>query len=169
MAEELKGSGGDFCVRRAVLADCPAMLGLVKELANYEKALDRVSISLAEMEACGFGPHPLWGAFVVELTPPQSPTGEAQDPIIVGMALYYDRYSTWRGRLLYLEDFMVSKAYRGDGIGHQLFTAVLEHAKAKKYHGMTWQVLDWNEPALNFYRNHHAELDAEWINGSIYF
>ncbi|CCW60133.1 unnamed protein product [Phytomonas sp. EM1] len=167
MAEETTLVGADFHIRRAVSSDCPAMLQLVRELAEYEKALDKVTVSLEEMTACGFGPKPIWGAYVVELK--GDAAAEAGNPTVVGMALYHDRYSTWKGRLLYLEDFVVSESYRGKGIGHALFECVLAHAKREGYQGMVWQVLEWNEPALNFYRKYNADLDPEWVNGMIFF
>ena len=88
---------------------------------------------------------------------------------MVGFALYYIRYSTWKGQCLYLEDFLVTEQQRGKGIGALLFERIIQEAKEKGFRRMVWQVLDWNEPALNFYKKYDAKLDPEWVNGSIDF
>ncbi|AIM37486.1 GNAT family acetyltransferase [Sphingobacterium sp. ML3W] len=143
-------------IRYAVEADCPAMLELIRELAILEKASDAVTVSMQEFIDAGFGENPIWGAFVAEL-----------DGKIVGISLYYIRYSTWKGRRLYLEDLIVTESMRGYGIGKQLFEETLNFGKSKGYQGMVWQVLDWNEPAIQFYKKYKADFDAEWINVSI--
>ncbi len=143
-------------IRQAVIEDCPRMLELIKELAIFEKAPDEVTVSLSEFEDAGFGTQPVWGAFVAEIS------GE-----IVGISLYYTRYSTWKGRRLYLEDLIVTESMRGLGIGKLLFDKTLSYGKQCGFHGMVWQVLDWNEPAIKFYEKYKAEFDAEWINVSI--
>ncbi len=143
-------------IRQAVIEDCPRMLELIKELAIFEKAPDEVTVSLSEFEDAGFGTQPVWGAFVAEIG------GE-----IVGISLYYTRYSTWKGRRLYLEDLIVTESMRGLGIGKLLFDKTLSYGKQCGFHGMVWQVLDWNEPAIKFYEKYKAEFDAEWINVSI--
>jgi GNAT superfamily N-acetyltransferase len=145
-------------IRRATKADCPALLGLIKELADYEKAPQEVTVSLAHFEESGFGAQPVWWGFVAEL-----------DSVVVGFALYYIRYSTWKGQCLYLEDFLVTEQQRGKGIGALLFERIVQEAKEKGFRRMVWQVLDWNEPALNFYKKYDAKLDPEWVNGSIDF
>jgi len=145
-------------IRRAVKADCPALLALIKELAEYEKAPEQVTVTLAHFEDSGFGNHPVWWGFVAE-----------HADVVVGFALYYIRYSTWKGQCLYLEDFLVTEAHRGKGIGAQLFERVMQEAKDKGFRRMVWQVLDWNEPAINFYKKYNANLDPEWINGTIDF
>ena len=145
-------------IRRAVKADCPALLALIKELAEYEKAPEQVTVTLAHFEESGFGDHPVWWGFVAE-----------HAGVVVGFALYYIRYSTWKGQCLYLEDFLVTEAHRGKGIGAQLFERVMQEAKDKGFRRMVWQVLDWNEPAINFYKKYNANLDPEWINGTIDF
>lgn len=155
----------DVTIRPAVKGDCPAMLALIVELAVYEKEPDAVTVTLAEMEDCGFGATPLWGAFVAEWSGP----GAANGREVIGMALYYYRYSTWRGRMLYLEDFVVSERCRGGGVGRSLFDRVIAHGRAEKCHGMVWQALDWNEPALNFYRKYDADLDPSWVNCMLKF
>ncbi|WP_322969095.1 GNAT family N-acetyltransferase [Faecalibacter sp. LW9] len=145
-------------IRAARKEDCPRILELIKELALYEKAPDEVTVTLEEMEACGFGEKPVWGSLVAEVN------GE-----ILGIALYYDRYSTWKGRRLYLEDLIVTESARGLGLGKKLLDELIVYAKENKYHGMVWQVLDWNEPAINFYKKYNAEFDGEWVNVSLNF
>jgi GNAT superfamily N-acetyltransferase len=127
-------------------------------LAEYEKAPNEVTVTLSHFEESGFGTTPVWWGFVAETN------GK-----IVGFALYYIRYSTWKGQCLYLEDFLVTHEYRGKGIGSLLFERVMEEAKEKGFPRMVWQVLEWNEPALNFYKKYKATLDGEWINGIIDF
>ena len=143
-------------IREATLADCSRILELINELAVYERAPEEVTVTLAEFEDAGFGQKPVWKAFVAEL-----------DEVIVGFALYYVRYSTWKGCRLYLEDFIVTDSYRGKGIGKQLFDTIVLEAHEKGFNGMTWQVLDWNEPALNFYKKYEAGIEAGWLNGSL--
>ncbi|MGE8533449.1 GNAT family N-acetyltransferase [Chryseobacterium sp. D764] len=143
-------------IRKAVLEDCASMLDLIKELAEYEKALHEVTVTLDEFIQDGFGVTPVWGAFVAEFE------GE-----IVGISLYYDRYSTWKGRRLYLEDLVVTERLRGKQIGKMLFDATLEYGKSKNYSGMVFQVLNWNEPAINFYKKYSPKFDNEWLNVSI--
>ncbi|WP_282636029.1 GNAT family N-acetyltransferase [Sphingobacterium thalpophilum] len=143
-------------IREAIKSDCPQMLELIRELAIYEKAPDEVTVSLEAFEDAGFGKNPVWGAFVAEV-----------DGAIVGISLYYVRYSTWKGRRLYLEDLIVTEKMRGLGLGKLLFDQTLAYGKACGYHGMVWQVLEWNEPAIKFYEKYKADFDAEWINVSI--
>lgn len=143
-------------IRAAVRQDCSAMLELVRELAEYERASHEVSVTLEHFEESGFGDMPVWWAFVAEA-----------DSVVVGFALYYIRYSTWKGQRMYLEDILVTESWRGKGIGTLLMDALVDRAKEKKYSGITWQVLDWNEPAINFYRKYNANFDAEWLNAAI--
>lgn len=142
-------------IRSAVKEDCVRLMELVNELAVFEKAPDEVTVTLEEFIDAGFGQNKVWDAIVAE-----------DNGFIAGFAIYYTRYSTWKGRRLYLEDFIVTESYRGRGIGKLLFETVLQHAKDKNFNGMNWQVLDWNEPAINFYKKYHADLDPEWLNGS---
>lgn len=132
------------------------MLELIKELAVYEKAPDAVTVTLEHFEETGFGSNPVWKAFVAE-----------KDGLVAGFALYYVRYSTWKGARMYLEDILVTEEMRGQGIGKLLFDRLIEEAKEKKFNGMVWQVLEWNEPAINFYKKYAANFDPEWINCSI--
>jgi GNAT superfamily N-acetyltransferase len=143
-------------IRRAVREDCPRILELVKELAEYERAPQEVTVTLEHFEESGFGKSPVWWAFVAEA-----------DGIVQGFALYYIRFSTWKGQRMYLEDFLVTEKLRGTGIGKLLFEQLITEAKAKNLNGIQWQVLEWNEPAINFYKKYEASFDPEWINCSI--
>lgn len=147
-------------IRKAGPEDCPQMLDLIRELAVYERQPGAVTVSMEEFVDAGFGPHPVWEAFVAEVE-------LENQPVIVGISLFYIRYSTWKGRRLYLEDIVVTEKMRGRGIGKQLFDRTLELCKQRGYHGMVWQALDWNEPALAFYRKYGASFDNEWINISL--
>jgi len=143
-------------IRRAVKQDCPRILELIQELALYEKAPNEVTVTLPHFEQSGFGNSPVWWAFVAEA-----------NGIVQGFALYYIRYSTWKGQRMYLEDLLVTEELRGQGIGSLLFDKLIEEAKAKGFNGITWQVLEWNEPAKNFYKKLNASFDAEWVNCAV--
>lgn len=146
----------NITIREAVQSDCPRLLELINELAVYEKAPDEVTVTLREFEDAGFGDKPVWKAFVAEV-----------DGRVEGFGLYYVRYSTWKGCRMYLEDLLVTEAMRGKGLGKLIFDRLIEEALEKKFKGMTWQVLDWNEPAINFYKKYHSDFDAGWINVSL--
>ena len=148
----------DIIIRKAVRKDCTRMMELIQELATYEKAPDEVTITLSHFEESGFCANPVWWAFVAE----------AQG-VVIGMALYYIRYSTWKGQRMYLEDILVTEDMRGQKIGSQLMDALIVEAKEKGFNGINWQVLEWNEPAINFYKKYNANFDAEWVNCSIVF
>ena len=154
----------DINIRRAVKEDCPRLLELVQELATYERAADQVTVTLDHFIESGFGEKPVWWAFVASL-PPTPSNGGAK---VIGFALYYIRYSTWKGQAMYLEDIIVTDKVRGKGIGKLLFDRLIEEAKEKKFHRVVWQVLDWNEPAINFYKKYKADFDQGWVNCSIY-
>lgn len=175
-------------IRPAEPRDVPAMLALVKELAAFEKEPDAVTVTEAEMLDAGFGKKPVWFGWVAEgqVDGCQLPVGSGgaggspdnqhlttgnehltTDNPILGMALCYERYSTWKGRRLYLEDIIVTEAARGRRIGEKLFMACVRHAVAKNYSGMLWQVLDWNKEAIRFYERFGAKYSSEWLNGSL--
>ena len=143
-------------IRRAFREDCPRLLELIKELAMYEKAPDEVTVSLAHFEESGFGTTPVWWAFVAE-----------EAGVVVGFALYYIRYSTWKGQRMYLEDIVVTESMRRQGIGKLLFERLIEEVKERNLNGIVWQVLEWNEPAISFYKKYQATFDNEWVNCSI--
>jgi GNAT superfamily N-acetyltransferase len=143
-------------LRTAIKEDCARILELIHELAVYERAPEEVTVTLAEFIDAGFGAKPVWKAFVA-----------VDDSVgIIGFALFYTRYSTWKGCRLYLEDFLVTEAYRGKGAGKLLFEKVIQESKEGGYTGMVWQVLDWNEPAINFYNKYQAHIEAGWLNAS---
>lgn len=143
-------------IRRAVREDCPRLLELIRELAEYERAPQEVTVTLDHFIESGFGPRPVWWAFVV-----------AVDGRVEGFALWYIRYSTWKGQRLYLEDLIITQGMRGRGLGKLLFDRLIQEMREQNYSGMVWQVLDWNEPAINFYKKYQATFDAGWINCSV--
>jgi GNAT superfamily N-acetyltransferase len=148
----------EIIIRKAEKKDCPRLLELIHELAVYEKAPHEVKVSLEHFEESGFGSSPVWWAFVAEAN------GKVE-----GFALYYIRYSTWKGQCIYLEDLLVTEQMRGKGLGKLLFEKVMEETKSRNFKRMVWQVLDWNEPAINFYKKYNATLDPEWMNGILDF
>ena len=146
----------DILIRRAVRSDCSRLMELIHELAVYEKAPDEVTVTLSHFEESGFGSNPVWWGFVAEV-----------EGLVVGMALYYVRYSTWKGQRMYLEDILVTEKMRGKKIGSLLFDALIVEAKDKNFTGINWQVLEWNEPAIHFYKKYNANFDPKWVNCSI--
>jgi L-amino acid N-acyltransferase YncA len=149
-------------IRKATKEDCPAIMQLIQELAEYEKEPDAVTVTMEHFIESGFGEKPVWEAFVA--------TGGDGREEVVGFALYYIRYSTWKGQRMYLEDLLVTNAARGKGVGKLLMDALIAECQAKKYSGLVWQVLDWNEPAINFYKKFDGvKFDGEWVNCSINF
>jgi ribosomal protein S18 acetylase RimI-like enzyme len=149
-------------IRPAVAEDTEAMMSLIRELALFEKAPDEVTVSLEHFRQSGFGPNPVWWALVAV-----SPASEGKMEEIAGLALYYIRYSTWKGQRMYLEDIIVREGSRGKGIGGLLMDGLIEIARKQKFSGMMWQVLEWNEPAIAFYKKYNASFDKEWINVSL--
>jgi len=144
-------------IRKGTQQDLPRALELIKELALYEKAPQEVTNTVAQMEVDGFGPAPIFGFFVAE-----------NERGIVGISIYYWRYSTWKGKRLYLEDIVVTEKERGAGIGKMLFDRTMQHALDENCSGMMWQGLGGDEPAINFYKKYYsARLDGEWINCSL--
>lgn len=144
----------EIIIRPAEKKDCVRMMELIKELAFYERAPDEVTVSFDHFVESGFGSKPVWEAIVAE-------TGDE----VVGFALWYTRYSTWKGQRLYLEDILVTESMRGKGIGKLLFDQLIGISKERKYSGMVWQVLKWNDPAINFYKKYEGvRFDGEWYN-----
>ncbi|MBK9733148.1 MAG: GNAT family N-acetyltransferase [Chitinophagaceae bacterium] len=139
-------------IRKAEKKDVPAMLALIKELAAYEKAPQEVSNTIERMEQDGFGEQPSFFSHVAEL-----------DGMVVGVAIYYTAYSTWKGKYIYLDDIVITEKFRGHGIGKQLFDGVGAFAKSIGANLLRWHVLEWNEPAINFYKKYNSNLDPEWI------
>lgn len=140
-------------IRKGIKSDLPQVLELIQELADYEKAAHEVEITLTQLEEDGFGENPVYEFFVAE-----------NESEIVGIALYYFRYSTWKGKAVYLEDLVVKGSERGKGYGQLLLDAIIKEAKRTNSKQVRWQVLDWNEPAIEFYKKLGADLDGEWIN-----
>ncbi|WP_223816007.1 GNAT family N-acetyltransferase [Adhaeribacter rhizoryzae] len=143
----------NIIIRRGVKADLPQVYGLIQELAEYERAPQEVTNTLADMEADGFGENPVFEFFVAEA-----------EEKVVGICLYYMAYSTWKGKMLFLEDLIVTEAYRRYGLGKKLFDAFARRAQELGAKRLKWQVLEWNEPAITFYKKLNCNLDAEWIN-----
>ena len=147
-----------FRIRNAKKNDMPQVLSLIKELAVFEKEPEAVGVTIRDLENDGFSENPSFHCFVAEVH------GK-----IEGMALVYNRYSTWKGKALHLEDLIVSDAMRGSGIGSALLDEVVKYGHHLGVKRITWEVLDWNEPAIEFYKRKNATLDAEWLNGRLFF
>jgi GNAT superfamily N-acetyltransferase len=143
-------------IRSAVKEDCARLLELIRELAEYEKAPQEVTVTMEHFVESGFGKQPVWWALVAEV-----------DGQVEGFAMYYIRYSTWKGQRMYLEDLIVTEKMRGQGLGKKLFDQLIVEANEKQFNGIVWQVLEWNEPAINFYKKYKAHFDPEWINCSL--
>ncbi|HOT89724.1 MAG TPA: GNAT family N-acetyltransferase, partial [Bacteroidales bacterium] len=141
-------------LRKANESDIPAVISLIKELALYEKAPQEVTITEEDLKKDGFGNNPVFEIILAE-----------NKNEIVGMAFFYISYSTWKGKCIYLEDIIVKQAFRGNKIGKQLFESVIVKAKEIGAKRMQWQVLEWNTPAINFYKKYNAGLDQTWVNG----
>ena len=143
-------------IRKGVKTDLPSVLKLIKELADYENAKDQVTITLDNLEQDGFGHHPWYWFLVAE-----------KENEIVGLSFYWIRYSTWKGKFLFLEDFVIKENFRNKGIGSKLFEETIKICKELNLNGMTWQVLEWNQPAINFYKKYNSEISSNWLNGKL--
>ena len=152
----MKNYQTDINIRQGTEADLEAIHALIVELAIFEREPNAVTNTVERMKKEGFGDEPAFGFYVAEV-----------DGAIVGLTLFYYRYSTWKGRCLYLEDLIVTESMRGKGIGKLLFERTIQHGKDNNCARMNWQVLDWNTDAIDFYKKYNAELDGEWINGAI--
>jgi GNAT superfamily N-acetyltransferase len=148
----------DVSIREGKAVDVPALLALVHELALYEKAPEEVTNTEAQMLEDGFGEHPIFGSFVAE-----------KEGKVIGISIYYYRYSTWKGKRMYLEDLVVSEPMRGIGAGKLLFEATIAKGKEAGCTGMMWQVLDWNKPSIEFYKKYGTRFEEEWLNCSLDF
>lgn len=134
--------------------DLPQVLQLIQELAEFERASQEVEVTLEEMERDSFGEKPIFSFFVTE---------DTEQSKIVGLALYFYSYSTWKGKCIYLEDLIVTEAYRGRGLGKQLLERVIQKAQEEDARRVVWQVLDWNTPAIEFYKSIGASVLSEWL------
>ncbi len=144
-------------IRKAKKSDCESMMDLVRELAVFERAPDEVTVTMEHFIETGFGKNPVWQALVAV----------NEEEKIIGISLYYMRYSTWKGLRLYLEDLIVTSSYRGKGIGKMLFESTVKEARKMGVGGIMWQVLDWNESAIEFYKKYGADVSGEWLNCSL--
>jgi len=140
-----------YIIRKATKADAPQLLSLIKELAVFEKEPDAVEVTVEELQEDGFGENPLFNCFVAEM-----------DSEIVGMALFYFRYSTWKGKTVHLEDLIVKNSYRKKGIGKALYEKVLHFAAAEGVKRTEWVVLNWNKNAIDFYEKSGAQVLKDW-------
>ena len=143
-------------IRKGLKKDLSSVLSLIKELADYESSLKEVTITLEDLENDGFGDHPLYWFLVVE-----------KNNKIIGLSLYFIRYSTWKGKFLFLEDFVIKEECRRQGIGSKLFNETIKICQELKLNGMIWQVLDWNTPAIDFYKKYNADISSNWLNGKL--
>lgn len=164
-------------IREATPEDIPGIYALIRELAEYERALDQVENTPERLLADGFGEQALYHCFVAvdrEVAAPddrraaaagdERAAATATTAGIIGIALVYFRYSTWKGRCLYLEDLIVTGSRRGEGLGKRLMDRCRDYARETGSRLMIWQVLDWNSSAIEFYKTLGAELQPEWVN-----
>ena len=146
----------DIKIRKGIKKDLAEVLKLIKELAKYEKAEKEVIISVKDLENDGFGIHPYFWFLIAEI-----------DNEIIGLSFYFIRYSTWKGKFLYLEDLVIKEKYRKKGVGSLLFEKTINVCDELNCNGMSWQVLDWNKPAINFYKKYNAKISSTWLNGKL--
>jgi len=145
-----------FVIREGRKGDMPSVLTLIKELAHFEKEPDAVEVLVSDLENDGFGNAPLFQTFVAEM-----------NNVIVGMALFYPRYSSWKGPTIHLEDLIVTKSKRGLNIGNALYQKVIEYGYKKGVKRIEWVVLDWNTPAIEFYKKTGATILRDWDTAQI--
>ncbi|WP_228852740.1 GNAT family N-acetyltransferase [Aegicerativicinus sediminis] len=141
----------EFSIRQGNKGDMPAVLSLIKDLAIFEKEPDAVVVTLEDLERDGFSDNPLYKCWVAEVG------GK-----VIGLALVYDRYSTWKGRAIHLEDLIVKQEYRGNGIGSALLDTVVSYGHNEKVRRISWEVLDWNTPAIELYKKKGGRILEEW-------
>ena len=147
----------ELIIRNALPTDMEAVLSMIKELAEYEKALDKVKMTTEQLIEDGFGHSSLFQSIIAIYK------GE-----ICGYAIYYFGYSTWNGKTLYLEDIMIKGNYRRKGIGQKLFNEIVKIAKQENVKRLDWQVLNWNQSAIDFYKKNNASFEDEWLNGRLF-
>lgn len=138
-------------IRKGKPEDMESVLGLIQELADFEKEPEAVLITVEDLILDGFGPNPLFHVFVAEV-----------DNRIVGIALYYYRYSTWKGKTIHLEDLVVKDQMRGTGVGYALYSEIIKQGKNDNVRRIEWNVLDWNTPAIEFYEKSGAKVLKDW-------
>ena len=138
-------------IRKATKNDMPSVLELIQELATFEKEPDAVVVTVDDLVRDGFSENPLFQCFVAEV-----------DGEIIGMALYYYRYSTWKGKTIHLEDLIVKESKRGTGAGFALYKEIIKQGKAENVRRIEWNVLDWNTPAIDFYEKSGAKVLSDW-------
>ena len=143
-------------IRQGGKKDLQSVLSLIKELADYENAGNEVTITLEDLEKDGFENHPCYWFLVAE-----------NNDEIIGISFYWIRYSTWKGKFLFLEDFIIKSGYRRNGIGSKLFEETIKICQELKLNGMNWQVLDWNTQAIDFYKKYNANISTSWLNGKL--
>jgi GNAT superfamily N-acetyltransferase len=148
----------NLIIRNAKREDVKSIYTLINALAKFEKEEHAVQITVEELAEDGFGENPSYSCIVAEL-----------EGRVIGFALYFIRYSTWQGKTVYLEDFLVDENYRSKGIGKLLFEEMISIAQNLNVRQMSWQVLDWNEGAIRFYKKYEAEFADEWLNVRILF
>ena len=145
-------------IRKGQPEDMGAVLGLIKELAIFEKEPDAVLVTVEDLIRDGFGEQPLFHVFVAEI--------ESENQIntkeIVGIALYYYRFSTWKGKTIHLEDLVVKECMRGTGLGYALYSEIIKQGKKDQVRRVEWNVLDWNTPAIDFYEKSGAKVLRDW-------
>lgn len=141
----------DFTIRKATKNDMPAVLALIKQLAEFEKEPNAVLVTVEDLQKDGFGDTPAFFCFVAEV-----------NHKVEGIALGYNRYSTWKGKIIHLEDLIVNQAFRGSGIGSALLDAFVTYGHSLGVKRINWEVLDWNEPAIKFYESKGANVMRDW-------
>ena len=146
----------NLLIRKGKKEDVNQVFSLINELADFEKSIHEVSITTDDLLKDGFRDNPYYRFIIAE-----------KDSEIIGVAIYFYRYSTWKGRVLYLEDFIVKSQYRNTGVGTKIFDELKLIGKEKNFESIVWQVLNWNEIAISFYKKHGAILNNQWLNGRI--
>lgn len=138
-------------IRKATANDMPKVLELIQELATFEKEPEAVVVTVEDLVRDGFGEQPLFHTFVAEV-----------NDEVIGIALYYYRYSTWKGKTIHLEDLIVKESSRGTGVGFALYSEIIKQGKRDNVRRIEWNVLDWNTPAIDFYKKTGAKILADW-------